>query len=118
MAVAAPVVTPVDPQTICRHCGDECGATVIVSARGSFCCRGCESVFSILTSYGLDHFYGIDDTAGVSQKAAATLDAGRFASLDEADVLITDSGLEPEARAVLSDHVDQLVQFLAGRCIP
>src|ERR687896_22368 len=33
----------------------------------------------------------------------------RFASLDEADVLISDSGLEPEARAVLADHVDQLV---------
>jgi DeoR/GlpR family transcriptional regulator of sugar metabolism len=33
----------------------------------------------------------------------------RFASLDEADVLISDSGLEPEARAVLSDHVDELV---------
>jgi DeoR/GlpR family transcriptional regulator of sugar metabolism len=33
----------------------------------------------------------------------------RFADLDEADVLISDSGLEPEARAVLSDHVDELV---------
>jgi Cu+-exporting ATPase len=86
MAVAAPVISPVDQQTLCRHCGDECGAAGIVSARGSFCCRGCESVFSILTSYGLDRFYRLDDGAGISQRAAATRDAGRFASLDDPNV--------------------------------
>ncbi len=87
MAVAAPVATSVDHRTPCRHCGDECGATsTIVSARGSFCCRGCESVFSILSSFGLDRFYALDDAPGVSQKATATLDAGRFASLDDPDV--------------------------------
>ena len=105
MAVAVPVVTSVDHRTRCTHCGDECGATsAIVSARGSFCCRGCESVFSILSSFGLDRFYALDDAPGVSQKATATLDAGRFASLDDPDVaarLITfDDGRL--ARATLS----------------
>ncbi len=57
-----------------------------LSAGGSFCCRGCESVFSILSSFGLDRFYALDDAPGVSQQTAATLDAGRFACLDDPDV--------------------------------
>jgi Cu+-exporting ATPase len=83
MAVAATVVTSVDYRTHCRHCGDECGAATVVSACGSFCCRGCESVYSILSSFGLDRFYALDDAPGVSQKTATTLDAGRFACLDD-----------------------------------
>ena len=87
MAVAVPVVTSDDHRTRCRHCGDECDATSIIeSDRGSFCCRGCESVFSILSSFGLDRFYALDDAPGVSQQTAATLDAGRFACLDDPDV--------------------------------
>ena len=33
----------------------------------------------------------------------------RFASLDQADVLVTDSGLPAEARTVLGEHVDEVI---------
>jgi DeoR/GlpR family transcriptional regulator of sugar metabolism len=33
----------------------------------------------------------------------------RFASLDQADVLITDAGLPPEARTVLGEHIEKVV---------
>lgn len=83
MVAAAPAVPAANPQTVCRHCGDECGAGAVVSATGSFCCRGCESVFTILTSLGLDAFYTLDESAGVSQKTKAALDSARFAVLDD-----------------------------------
>jgi DeoR/GlpR family transcriptional regulator of sugar metabolism len=33
----------------------------------------------------------------------------RFARLNEADVLVSDAGLPPEARTVLSEHIEQVV---------
>ena len=87
MAVAPSALShKADSPSCCRHCGDECGRGAVVSAHGSFCCRGCESVFSILTSYGLDTFYALDASAGESQKAGGTRDASRFAVLDDPDV--------------------------------
>ena len=84
MVAAAPIASQsVDRRTLCRHCGDECGAGSVVCASGAFCCRGCESVFSILTSYGLDTFYSLDPLPGVSQKDAAQRDSARFAALDD-----------------------------------
>jgi Cu+-exporting ATPase len=54
-----------------------------MSATGPFCCRGCESVFTILTSLGLDAFYTLDESPGVSQKHQAAQDSARFAVLDD-----------------------------------
>jgi Cu+-exporting ATPase len=82
---------------LCRHCGDPC------TDGGAFCCRGCETVFSILESNGLDGFYACEIPPGVSQKAAAPRDGARFAALDDsalaARLIVFDDG--QRARAVL-----------------
>jgi P-type Cu+ transporter len=76
---------PVDA-ALCRHCGEPCGAAAVVSTGGPFCCRGCESVFSVLTANHLEAFYTCDLTPGVSQKAARDRDPARFAVLDDPEV--------------------------------
>jgi P-type Cu+ transporter len=81
----------------CRHCGDPCiTADALVTADGAFCCRGCETVFAILKAYELDGFYACPLPPGLSQKAAAGRDRGRFAALDEpavaARLIVFDDG--------------------------
>ena len=71
----------------CRHCGEPCDGTdaAVVTADGAFCCRGCETVFSILKSHELDGFYACELPPGLSQRDAAR-DRGRFAALDDPSV--------------------------------
>lgn len=77
---------PFDDATLCRHCGEPCDRAAIASDAGTFCCAGCQSVFSLLSTYGMTAFYTCDVRPGVSQRAAGDRDPGRFAALDDADV--------------------------------
>ena len=100
------VSSPESPATLelCRHCGDPCDLDAIRTKGGPFCCRGCETVFNLLRTNGMEAFYACEVVPGTSQKAAATLDRDRFALLDDPAVasrLITfDDGVS--ARATLS----------------
>ena len=69
---------------VCRHCGDSCGAGAITSPEGDFCCRGCETVFTVLQRSGLGAFYSCEVAPGTSQKQAGRRDVMRFAVLDDA----------------------------------
>lgn len=40
-------------KALCLHCGS------VAKARSSFCCSGCESVYELLQSKGLSHFYDL-----------------------------------------------------------
>jgi Cu+-exporting ATPase len=87
MSVASAIGTvPVDAATLCRHCSEKCDRDGVVTADGSFCCRGCESVFSILKAHQLEGFYVCDAAPGVSQKKLSGRDPGRFAVLDDPTV--------------------------------
>ena len=55
----------------------------MVTDAGAFCCRGCEAVFTALTSSGLGDYYQCAVTPGVSQRGAGVRDAARFAALDD-----------------------------------
>jgi Cu+-exporting ATPase len=70
----------------CLHCGEPCGRDARVSPQGSFCCRGCESIFAILEAHDLRSFYTSDAAPGLSQKGAGDRDPGRFAVLDDPEV--------------------------------
>lgn len=65
----------------CFHCGTLCRAGVFEHNDKAFCCRGCLTVFEILTENGLTDFYKLSDTAGVRINGAATKDQFKF--LDE-----------------------------------
>jgi Cu+-exporting ATPase len=70
----------------CLHCGDACGSDAVVSPDGTFCCRGCESVYGILKAHHLEAYYTGDVSPGVSQKRAGATDRARFAALDDPGV--------------------------------
>ena len=87
MAAAVSIASQsVEPRPLCRHCGEPCTDETVATANGPFCCRGCESVFSILSAHNLEAFYSLDARPGVSQKSAAECDAQRFAVLDDPQV--------------------------------
>ena len=48
-----------------------------------FCCAGCEAVYSLIASHGLDQFYVCDVVPGTSQRTAANRDREQFAALDD-----------------------------------
>jgi Cu+-exporting ATPase len=86
----------------CRHCGDSCAAAdAVVTADGPFCCRGCETVFSILKVHELDAFYACELPPGVSQRTAVGKDRGRFAALEDravaARLVVFDDGQRARA---------------------
>jgi Cu+-exporting ATPase len=92
---------------VCRHCGERCGADALFTGAGPFCCTGCEAVFSLLERHGLQAFYTCDVNPGVSQRHRS-IDAGRFAVLDEPEA--RGRFLEPLGadRAAVTFHVPAL----------
>jgi Cu+-exporting ATPase len=112
-AMSATVVTSTlieslpDAAAFCRHCGDVCAGSALFTDHGTFCCLGCESIFTLLSEHGLLAFYRCDVNPGVSQRAA-NRDASRFAALDDPDVarrLVEDLG---GGRAAVTLHVPAL----------
>ena len=92
MEIAATDPLPGVSTGVCRHCGDPCAAGAIATTDGDFCCRGCETVFSLLQRAGLGAFYSCEVTPGPSQRQVERRDARRFAALDDpalADRLVT-----------------------------
>ena len=81
-----PTSASFDDAVVCRHCGDACGQAAIVSSEGTFCCAGCQSVFTLLSTHGMTAFYTCDVRPGFSQRALTDRDPGRFAALDDADI--------------------------------
>ncbi len=122
----APSVSPREASAlVCRHCGAPCH-TGHAAASDSFCCDGCEAVFTLLQNARLDAFYQYDSRPGVSQRYKASLDDARFAPLDDPDVAAHvvefDDGLTAIATfAIPSIHcascvwlLEQLWRFDAG----
>jgi P-type Cu+ transporter len=76
-------------EDVCRHCGQPCDSARTAgsgAAHPIFCCDGCEAVFRLLRENGLDAFYQYDSGAGLPQRYRGTLDAARFAALDDPNV--------------------------------
>lgn len=70
----------------CRHCGESCLAAAVETTHGHFCCRGCASVFALLTEHGLGRFYVCDVVPGRSQRDAERRHPDRFAALDDPSI--------------------------------
>ena len=68
---------------LCDHCGEQCGDRPVTTGAGSFCCAGCESVFTLLHREGLGRFYRCDVAPGVSQRGVQDRAPDRFAPLDD-----------------------------------
>ncbi|MEO0778429.1 MAG: heavy metal translocating P-type ATPase metal-binding domain-containing protein [Bacteroidota bacterium] len=75
-----PTVPP--PAAECYHCGDPAEERFHHDGK-YFCCRGCQSVYLILSEHGLDHFYTLNRAAGQHLKAQPR---DRYAFLDQVAV--------------------------------
>jgi Cu+-exporting ATPase len=73
-----------DP-TACLHCGDACESAAVRSARGTFCCHGCEAVYTILERDGLSPFFQCEIRPGLPPRTTPS-GSSHFASLDDPDV--------------------------------
>lgn len=76
-----PIATAPDARPACFHCGTLCRGEIFRVAEKPFCCRGCQTVFEILTENGLREFYQLGAAAGVRVSGAATVEQFKF--LDE-----------------------------------
>jgi len=68
----------------CFHCGELCRAASFALEGRSFCCLGCQTVFSILTASGLDQFYQLQTSPGVRIRASSA--AAKWKFLDDPSV--------------------------------
>ncbi len=68
----------------CFHCGTLCRGQIFGRDEKAFCCRGCLTVFELLSENGLTDFYKLSETAGVRISGDTNEDQFRF--LDEAMV--------------------------------
>src|ERR1041385_2049935 len=66
--------------SLCFHCGTTCNASVYRKAEKAFCCRGCLTVFELLTENGLGGFYDLGVTSGI--KGVEPTESERFKFVD------------------------------------
>ncbi|MEY8848849.1 heavy metal translocating P-type ATPase [Psychroserpens sp. XS_ASV72] len=55
-------------QTICFHCGDDCGTNVITYNDKPFCCNGCKTVYEIFSENDLTCYYDLQESPGAIPK--------------------------------------------------
>jgi Cu+-exporting ATPase len=74
---------PVTEKLTCTHCGDDCGADVIIFREKPFCCEGCKTVYELFTENGLEQYYALNKAPGASLK---NVSGERFAFLDQPEI--------------------------------
>jgi len=62
----------IDSITKCSHCGDECIDYQFLSENESFCCSGCQMVYSLLHENGMSDYYRYEARPGISQMSKVT----------------------------------------------
>lgn len=54
--------------TPCAHCGEDCLSENILFQEKNFCCTGCKTVYQILQDQGLENYYNIEQTPGITKR--------------------------------------------------
>lgn len=67
----------------CYHCGDPVRTTLYQADNHAFCCLGCQTVYSILSSNNLKNYYKYNQHPGKTQKKKTE----NLAYLDEAKII-------------------------------
>ncbi len=73
----------VETEVACFHCGQECGADLVITDEKRFCCQGCKLVYEILHENNLCEYYSYTNAPGVSQRFVAD---ETYAFLDETTI--------------------------------
>ena len=78
----------------CHHCGEPCPDDAFSLDGWSFCCFGCQTVFTLLQENGLGQFYQLNSRPGIRIREAVT--GSRWGFLDD-----------PAVREKLLDYSDK-----------
>lgn len=89
----------------CAHCGDECPQDHIIYDDKDFCCNGCQMVYEVLKSNGLEDYYQYEVNPGVSQKSVLRKN---YAFLDDEDVVSNLLEFKEETLAKISFMLPQI----------
>ncbi|XOD67213.1 MAG: heavy metal translocating P-type ATPase [Flavobacteriales bacterium Tduv] len=81
----------------CFHCGQNCLDEVFFD-NNPFCCKGCQTVYEILHTHGLEKFYELNPNPGTIP--------------DERDINLFDFLDTPEIREKLIDFEDEVITFI------
>ena len=89
------------PAGRCFHCGELCPDDALVLDGKSFCCLGCQTVFSLLRENGLEQFYQLQSAPGTRMRNAAA--AIKWSFLDDPVVAqqLLDYADESQAKVTL-----------------
>lgn len=68
----------------CDHCGEPCPSVPITSGEKNFCCHGCQLVYDVIAANGLENYYCVTETPGISQKEGA--EDGKYAFLEDKEI--------------------------------
>lgn len=71
-------------QEKCYHCGEDCIETTIWLEEKPFCCEGCKTVYTILSSSELEGFYQLDEQGGTK---TMLFQQNKYAYLDEPEII-------------------------------
>ena len=71
-------------QTSCFHCGDSISGKALLYDEKSFCCAGCEGVYTLLSQNNLCDYYSIASAPGLTQKNPVS--AVKFNYLEDAQI--------------------------------
>ena len=75
----------IEIETTCFHCGEDIVAEDIISDTKHFCCTGCKTVFEIINTSDLCHYYDIENNPGINQKTKVR--DGKFDFLDDEHII-------------------------------
>ena len=88
----------------CYHCGDECLATGYQADLKQFCCQGCKSVYTILSSAGLCSYYNYNDHPGTTR----TRIDKRFDYLSDPTILAELLDYTDERLSIITLYIPQI----------
>ena len=67
----------------CHHCGEDCKSDSVKSHQLLFCCKGCKTVYEILTENGLNDYYTLESSPGTKTKEIEHADTYAFLDKEE-----------------------------------
>lgn len=69
-------------QTVCIHCGDDCGKHPVTWDDKAFCCTGCQTVYQLLNTNKLGKYYEIAQLPGIKLDTTEHVTDDKYAFLD------------------------------------
>lgn len=89
----------------CFHCGEDCIETIISFENKPFCCEGCKTVYTILSSNELDGFYKLEEKGGFKTSG---FQQQKYAYLDEPEIISSLIDYQDDEISMISFYIPKI----------